>query len=560
MVARLRQPLSVAQGLLGWASLPLRPLDLLPYDAKDLKPVIAWDSSVELAVVPPAGNEDPPFILSVGLTGLDAGVELARQRGLAPERVAQGIYRVRPFKKLECAIAGSLGPSPARLACAPNEAALNRLLPYATRGLPAEKLAEDDFFFELRAEPARQRYGKDIASARVVAGTIAKQLEIDFQRFDRAVTAAAFDVAEELKLAIEDADYLRLKGSLNEQRGAIELALQLRLQKQSSWAAGVVSDTATFTKEPPPAFFRLPADASSAAFVSGFVPTRLDGIKKALVDITDAYLDYNKIGAPARKRAEHLIQGYLSLSGGLPIVSAEGVEPGEGDLEAREFGLWLLPDDSKKLTELQGDFAALLGDKALRKALAEYVGVDAKQLPKARVKAWKRKGLPAGSSLLELDVPDMNILARLLQKIGSKGPRVPPPIKPGRFLIAVTPDGTGSAIGVGRDEAILARRLEALLSGTGPTLGERAGNAELRAVRASYFAFVTLEAMARALAKDVPGVPPQLLQAAPNRGQTPITVKAVGNAGPPLELTLKIEVPKGVAEDLGALGPALMLR
>ncbi len=559
LVARLKQPLHVAEGVLAWAGMPLRPLDLLPYEAQDLKPVIAWDSSVELSAVPPVGNEEPAWIVSVGLTSLDAGIELAQKRGLSPQREAQGLYRVRPFGKLECAIAGSLGPSPARLACAGDEAALERLLPYATRGLPQEKLSDEDLYLELRVEPLRRRYGKDLASARVVAGSIAKRMELDHPRFDRALHAAALAIADELKLSVDDIDTLRLVGSLVEQRGAIELTAHARLRSQSSWVAALASDAAAQTKEAPAAFFRLPMDASTASFVSGIAPARFDGIEKASVELVDAFLEHHKIGAPARKRAEHLIQGYLNLSGGGPVASAEGVEAGEGELAAREFGIWLLPDDSKNLGELMADFAFVASDTSLRKALASFLDVDAKELPKARIKPWKGAGVPKGASLLELAIPDTELLARATRHFAAaKGLR--PPGKPGHFVIAVMPDGTGSAVGFGRDEKIVRRRLEAVVTGKGKTIADRDGAAELRKVRASYFGYVTLEAMVRAVSKEIKGVPPQLLQVVPNRGQTPITVSVSGVAGPPLEVSLRMQVPKGVAEDLGALAPALLLR
>lgn len=559
LVARLKRPLHVAEGLLGWASFPVRPLDLLPYEAQDLKPVIAWDSSVELALVPPVGNEQPAWIASVGLTSLDAGVELAQRRGLQPQRQAQGLYRVRPFGKLECAIASSLGPSPARLACAGDEAALARLLPYATRGLPLEKLSEEDLYLELRVEPLRQRYGKDLASARVVANSIVKRVELDHPRFDRALAAAALAIADEIKFSVEDVDSLRLSGSLVEERSAIELAMHARFRSQSSWVAMLAADSAAQTKAPPAAFFRLPVDASTASFVSGILPSRFDTIKKSSVEIVDAYLEHHKIGAPARKRAEQLIQGYLSLAGGGPVASAEGIEPGKGDPESREFGIWLLPDDSKKLGDLLADFAFLTSDRSFRKALAKFLEVDQKELPKARVKAWKGKGVPKGSSLLEVEIPDTELLERATQRFaGAKQQR--PAGKPARIVIAVVPDGSGSAVGFGRDERILERRLEAIVSGKGKTLADHPSAAELRKVRASYFGFFTLEAMVRALSKEIPGIPLQMLEVVPNRGQTPITVSASGVAGPPLDVSLRMEVPKGVAQDLGAIAPALMMR
>ena len=559
LVGRLKRPLHVAEGLLAWASMPVRPLDLLPYEAHDLKPVIAWDSSVEVMMVPPAGNEEPPWIASVGLTSLDAGIELAHKRGLKPQREAQGVYRVQPFGKLECAIAGSLGPSPARLACAGDEAALARLLPYATRGLPQEKLSEEDMFVELRMEPLRRRYGKDLASARVVAGSIVKRLELDHPRFDRSLTAAALAIADEVKLSVEDIDTLRVAGSLVEARAAIEVSANARFRSQSSWVATLAGDVASQTKEAPASFFRLPIDASAASFVSGIVPERFDGIEKASIEIVDAFLEHHKIGAPARKRAEHLIHGYLNLSGGGPVASAEGLEAGEGELAAREFGIWLLPDDSKKLGELLSDVAFVLSDAGVRKALAKFLEIDAKDLPKARIKPWKGKGVPKGASLLELDVPDTELLQRATSRFaGAKGKA--PAGKPARFLIAVMPDGTGSAVGFGRDERILERRLEAMVTGTGKTIADREGAAELRKVRASYFGFFTLEAVVRALSKEIKGIPSQVLGVVPNRGQTPITVSASGTSGPPLDVSLRMQVPKGVAEDLGAFAPALMLR
>src|SRR5689334_25144364 len=119
LVGRLKRPTKLADTVAAWAGVPIGLRDLLPFAAKDLESALAWDAPVEVAVgVAPSdhrGTVEQAF--SVGLTGLEPALNVARQQGYEVKRIGPEIYAVGGTKRLSCALAPALGPTSARPAC-----------------------------------------------------------------------------------------------------------------------------------------------------------------------------------------------------------------------------------------------------------------------------------------------------------------------------------------------------------------------------------------------------------------------------------------------------------
>ena len=163
-------------------------------------------------------------------------VNVARERGLVSGADPAGGVRASPRRAAcSCAVGPSLGAASARLVCGERAAEVEELFAYATRGLPNENLGNRDLELELRAEPLRRRFSSEIAGTRLFAGFLLRQLELDHPRFDRALSDAAYGVADELVLEVEDTDSIELGGSLDEAKQNVSLELAWKFRSNRSW-------------------------------------------------------------------------------------------------------------------------------------------------------------------------------------------------------------------------------------------------------------------------------------------------------------------------------------
>jgi hypothetical protein len=542
VVGRVRRPGALAETLGRWAGLPFSLKSVLAREVPALDGVVVWDAPVELAVALPGGGRRNSVrtIVSIGVSSLSAALSAARDRGLSPERVMPEVFALSIPGGVRCLVGPSLGSVSARLVCGERAADVEALFPYATRGLPNENFGTRELELELRVDPIRRRYASEIAGARLLAGFLLRQAELDAPRFDRALADVVYAVADDLVLGVEDADSVKLGATLDEAGQELLLELTWKLRSTRSWIGSLSEELSRRAAPPPAAFARLPADATGAAFAVDSRTSKTTAVQAPLLELADAYLEHERVGKAARERVRVLLTDFWKQVGA-SYVQATG-RPAAG--EQVGWSVTRAEVASAEFERLFREFDAVIRDRELWKVLATRAELDPKVPPKSRFVLLRGKGVPAGTLALVVTAPPA-IAEQVGKKVGSRS-SVDAKKKPWELVIAVCPDGPGASLVVSSwDQKDAAERIAAYFADGGRRLGDRHELAALRSTRALYGGFLTLESLLDAEVTPSPGSPEP-----PNRGETPIAWSATATAGPPVVLSMSLNVPSEALADL----------
>ena len=558
VTGRLKRPTALADTVARWAGVPLGLRDVLPFAAKDLDSVLLWDAPLELSVaLAPSGSRGlVEAAFSLGLTGTEPALRIAREQGYEVKRLGPEIYAVGGTRHLSCAVAPALGSATARLVCAHRASELEDLLPYMTRGLPNEALGQRDLEVELRLEPLRQQFATQIGSARLFAGFVVRQMQLDAPRFDTALSDAAYAVADELVAVVHDVDTLRLGASVDEQKHVVDADLALAMSDKKS---AVLADRAGHVGPAPAEFFTLPADASSASYARAHDPRLLEHVKSGLIELADAYLEQQKIGKATRERVSRLLQMYFEWDGELVSAYGQGTllpkAKGARAESPRDWQLMRVAHPPAKLRALLGDFAAILSDRALRAVLARVLHADEKELPQARMVPLRGDRIPAGTQALLFKAPaELGPLVGRSIGLGGKARAEGPEVE---RAIAVIPNGGEALVGSAETPAELAVRLGQALSGKASSLAVREELAPLRSFSANWAGFASLLSIVTESLGSRVATRSELAGALPNHGGVPVFLQWTVEPGPGPKAILRTSIPAGVFEDLPGLVPIL---
>ena len=448
----------------------------------------------------------PLAVVSLGLTSLDGALSFARAKGQPVRRLRPGMYRIGESDSWSCAVGAALGSAPARLVCGDRAHDVDGLFNYATRGLPNEPLPNLDFQIELRLRPIKAKYETEIGSARLFAGFLLREVQIDNARFDRALSDVAY---------------------------------------------GLVDETLSMIEPPPELFWQLPADSTAASFGVGWKPGRLKPLGHTLAELLDAYLESEKIPSGLREQSSKAIESLFDQN--TKQVRAQGELrdlPSEPLLSAdyRAFG-W-------QLAGFEGD------PKKAARILKERAGLDPAFLPKFSSRAVSVKGFKPGAKAYRIDMP-RDLFAKIVKNFAG----VETPLQKGKLPVKTLPlsvivadDGARSWVAVSPDEKALIKRLESLKDPNQPVLRNRDGLAALKNAPRTAGGFVTLGRFSGQLgalgAHDADAN--QLIGALPHHGETPLVFGYdLSDQGP--ELSMGLTVPRAAVEDLGALAPVIAL-
>ncbi|MEZ4234352.1 MAG: hypothetical protein R3B89_34580, partial [Polyangiaceae bacterium] len=413
LVGRLKNPAKVADTVESWGTLPMPWRDGLRRGLPGADKVIDLNAPIDVVVSMDDGGamQEPEFraVFSVGLTSLDDALRFAKEQGERAERVAPGVYRVDS----DCVVARSLGQAPARLVCGDGRKSIGALLDFATRGLPTQDLGAEDISVEVRAEPFRKRYAKDLPKLRRLAMPfIREELQSGFQPFDRAVSDAATALLDEGLALVDDLDALRLKGSLESAPSQARFKVELAFRGKKSWLAQRIDDSGRRAKPAPAMFWDLPRDASTATFGIGGDAAAFAPIQKSLSELLDTYLASQKVAAGARKNLVGLVDKLWVNEAGSVYASGSiepdlKVKPGTADFKREVMRSQLawhlvgLQEDSKHTIAYLDHLVKVSADRGLRAMLKKEVGSDID-----KIGAIKRRGprgrLPRGSVAYEV--------------------------------------------------------------------------------------------------------------------------------------------------------------
>jgi len=569
-LARFNKPESAIETVAAWANFPYKLQDVLPQELKGLAAVVAWDAPLEAAVaLDPLGEgkvPEPLAVVSLGLTSLEGALDFARSKGQSVRRVRAGMYRIGDSEDVSCAAGVAVGSAPARLVCGHRANDVDGLFSYATRGLPNEPLPSVDFQVELRLEPIKKKYQAELASARLLAGFLLREVQVDNPRFDRALSDVAYTLVDEATAMVHDLDKLRIDSNLNRAKNTIDTRFDLKFAGQKSWLVQASSETLSMVEPAPELFWQLPADSTAASFGVGWKPGRLKPIGHTLAELVDGYLESEKIPATVRNQAAKSIE--LLFEQNTKQVRAQGELqelPGDPLLAAdyRVFGWQVaaIEGEPKGLISVFDGLQGILGSRDLAHLLKTRANLDASLLPKFSSHGAQVRGFKSGAKAYRLDI------SRELFEKYAKGKLKLEPAAKGKTLAKTVPisivlayDGERTWVGVCPDEKAMIKRLESLKDPKAPVLRTREGLEALKSTPRAAGGFLTLARFAGQLgalgARDADAL--KLLTALPHHGETPVLFSYDLSASGP-EITTSLTLPRATAEDLGALVPVLVL-
>lgn len=564
LLGRFAHPRHLVETIASWVGIPVKLTDLLPSSARSLETVVAWDAPIELAVSLEPEKEKrmapPVAVLSVGVTSLEKALAAARERSMQPKEIAPGVYRVDvPDSATSCALGLALGSAPARLVCADDWHSVESLLPYATRGLPLEDLGTEDLHVVARAQPLQARYGQEIGAVRLLAGIALRKLQTDNQRLDRALSDAAYGIADELKASALDLDRIELKLKLDEPGNGVDLGYVFAFAKKNSFLAQAIEDTGKRSELPSEAFWSMPRATETASHSVGIDGKWLQPIQESATEIADAYLEQHKSPTAFRVRVRGLIAGLPALMHGgdhgmtsLPLPN----DPSHADLFQHSLGLRFgtLNVRADTLSTWLGDAGAALTDREVKRLVKQQLEIELGGTPKFSSHPVRVAGFDAVGKAFRFEVPAAWFDRKLTGAAAAKA-------KPAIISIVVVPEGEQSFVAVGPDEKLEVARLAAWRSGSEGKLSENAPLAPLKQAPAISAGFLTLETLLdalRGLRRGASGLS-ELIAQAPNHGRSP-WLSAVREApeGNGVRLEAGVRLPRGALEDLPTLAPWLM--
>ena len=559
VVGRLKRPTALTDTLAHWAGVPFGLRDVLPFASKDLDAALAWDAPVEFAVsVAPNGRRGVVEAgISLGLTSTEQALAAARRQGYELKRLAPEIYAVLGTPHSSCAIAPAIGTALARLVCAHRASELEDLLPYMTRGLPNEALGQRDLELELRVEPLRQRFASEIGSARLFAGFLVRELQLDAPRFDTALSDTAYALADELVALVHDVNVVKLEASVDAQKHELAADFSIFFDDHKSWSASALAERGKHQGAAPEKFFAQPADAGSAAYQYAHDPALYEHLGAGLVELGDAYLEHAKVGKVTRERVTRLLQTYFRWDGaGVTASGTDPVEPAKKG-EPRGSADWMvLRADNVPLT-LKGvlpDLVSVLSDREARAVVARTLKVEDKELATARLAPLTGPGVPAGTKALVIKIPSE--LGPLLGRSFGLGGKSDDS-KPSERDIAIVMKGTTAVIASAANLKVLGSRLGQALAGKDSTLATRTELAPLRTLQANWAGFVTLLTLLSSSPGQSLGDPSAMASGLPHHGQVPVFLDFQVEPQTGANARWHLSVPAALFEDLPGLAPLL---
>lgn len=570
-VARWRNPRRVFDTFQQWLGLPV-PIDEGIEDMfriPGMSSVIAMDAPVELLVAldPNASDRNPkPFVgFSVGMRSVeDARQVMQKNREL--REVQEGVYRVEvgpQYDRMTCLLAPSLGASPGRLVCGPQERDVETLYPYMTRGLPVASMPESDLHGEIRLAPIQKKYGRMLPGAlEMGASVISHEIGTGDRNLDRAITDAVSGLSQELLALSNDLDSVVIDAKLDPDGRTMNGEMMLQLKSRNSWLSQRMFDNISKAGPPPEIFWRTPGKADSAFFDRGVDGKNYGAVKRHGGNLIDAALAHENFPAADRKAVVDLFE---RLFDGSPMsVSASGhIDPANTPAGGTEFDRiretaaaslgWQLIGIEEPPTRVDGwlrDLANVYRRPAIQTWLRNKTKLDNASMPKVQYGALQAAGLQ-GLKSLQITIP-----ATAFDRTIKGQP------KPFTYYIMVLPHGSRTWVAMGADKATLETQLRAVKSGSG-TIEGRAGLEPLKAGRYVSGGYMTMAGIAaQATGSMLQGLDrggfrnsemEQVLNALarmPNHGETPILLMSQVQDGSPARVKIQFLVNRGTIDDL----------
>lgn len=289
---RVLDPKKFADGMLDAASIPFDLNKMLAEYKGEYAFLQAMDLTAPIEgalVLNPEDPMNPSRFFSVGVTGVD---EVLRHLEAARIDVQEGPSGVHHFllEAEPCAVGRSLGKSPARVVCSDRRGGLHLVLPYALRGFPTEQLSEADVYTRIDFRPVRERYKTELDRLRLLASVFARQAHVGHPKLDRAITDAAIGFADEMSRLALESDQVVLE--VDEQGGNATLTVRASFDGQASTTVQSVRQQANLSAPAPELFRALPSTAASGFYYRELTAGSFEAWTSILTDLFSGYAEY----------------------------------------------------------------------------------------------------------------------------------------------------------------------------------------------------------------------------------------------------------------------------
>jgi len=579
LVGRFKDPGAAADTISNWAGMPMDWRKLVARRQPGLSRIVAVDAPVDVAAAldpTGVGRLPQPFVvLTVGLNSLDEAIAFARKQGEDVHEMSRGVYRVGDGGDFSCAVAASVGKVPARLVCGDRRQDVDALLPYATRGLPNADLGKNDLHIELRAEPFRRHYARQLREMKTLAVPfVLKELSLDSPSFDRALADGVHGLGDEFIALVEDLDRIDIDGRLDKQKQQIVATGSVKFRGGSSWTVHTMQDSAKRAGPPPDMFWKLPKDVASAGYGVSPNPARYQDIARTAEELADGLMSHEQVPRRARDEAVDAIEQLFKLDGAhvfargaVPVPDGKRIESLRRNRVISTVGWNVIGFDTKpaKLKKLLSTLSKVYNDRQLKKLLEKQLGKDKKKLPRLRVHAARARGIAPGSTAYDIVLPGS--LFEHHHYYGAQKKKAARKKAPKSLTVTLVlmPEGNQTWLGLSADSKVLYKKL-AEIHGGKDTLASREGLAQLKSSKAISGGFMTLAGFTNSMRSDLRAALgrgfakalEKVFNALPNHGETPIPYTLMVGQNGGVSLDWSVSAPKAVIGDIGALVPAVI--
>jgi hypothetical protein len=557
-LATLRTPARTLDTALGWTGLGVDFRTLLQAGpAAALLPVLDLDAPIDAVVtLDPQAKTRPHFYYAaaIGLTSRQAALDVLEGLQLPIELVEPGVHSVRPSPKTLCFVGPALGQAKARLVCGQDRESLDLLSPYLTRGNPSASTGDADLHIELRADAPWRQFGDKAQLLQLAVPMFLGEVSIGDPEFDGALRDGATARVDEVIATLGELSRVTLDARLRVDQSAperqeLEASLGLELRGSSSWFARALIDAESHASVAPDTFWKLPGDATQAAYSASRNPELFARANDVLSRLFESGLAHLGASRGVQQTWPSALRAALEMQG--PMISARGAIPKEALAEKRDareelradlgYTIIGIDDPDRRASALLTQTLELYQDGPLRKSLAQKYALEVSKLPKVQSK--KGPVRLAESKSYEIALPAA-FFSEALEGSGVD-PATLPPIP---LVIVTSREGSMSWFGVSSYGSVLEQKLGALAAASpSQTLGGRTGLERLRSDRANAAGFWTLAGLAASPSFDKGELATFLAPLSDN--QVPIVARVLGRASGPSS-AMEVHVPAQLFRDI----------
>lgn len=334
--------------LRGYLPFPINPQDALKDLVGDFNKLVSLSAPMDIVIAldPAAGEnlERPLWGFAVGVTAAEDARLLAQSRGYLTDGKG-GTYRLSvPVQSngrgLFCyltTLAGGAG----RLSCSGRDRDRDLLGPYLGRLTPSAAAQAADIHAELLIDTLARTYAGPWQRLLQVGGlALPQRLALGQPKFDRAVTDATQALIAELLALSHDLQTVALDFSLQQSGAQLQLGYRMG-GRESVWAQADAEAATRPASGPPPVFWTLPGEVTSASYRTADAKWGLR-VLQILWPILDGYLEHDGLTAADRQALGDLLLKIPKFEGPVTTVLAElptgAPAAGKGEELAAFFG------------------------------------------------------------------------------------------------------------------------------------------------------------------------------------------------------------------------------